>query len=355
MNDKKPDEISVKDFLKRIHSSLSYIKTRWLLIMIVSILGGVIGLIYAVVKEPLYTASSTFVLDEGNKGGGALSQYAGLASMAGIDLGGSSNGGLFQSDNILELYKSRKMIEKTLLSQSVFRGKKQLLIERYIEFNNLRKRWREKDHIDNVSFVPDPDGFNRTQDSIISAIVKIFNKHVLTVTKPDKKTSIIRVDVVCNDELFAREFNIILVNMVNDFYSQTKTKKSDQNIRLLQHQSDSIKAILNTSINGVASAIDASPNANPAMQILKAPSQRKQVDVQASTAIYSEIVKNLELSKMTLRQETPLIQLIDNPVLPLPVTQSSKPFGFFISFFLFFFFTVLFLVLKRVYRKIMDS
>lgn len=59
------------------------------------------------------------MLDESNKGAG-LSQYASLASMAGIDLGGSSSGGIFQSDNILELYKSRLMIEKSFTKRSQF-------------------------------------------------------------------------------------------------------------------------------------------------------------------------------------------------------------------------------------------
>jgi uncharacterized protein involved in exopolysaccharide biosynthesis len=46
------------------------------------------------------------------------------------------------------------------------------------------------------------------------------------------------------------------------------------------------------------------------------PSARKQVDVQANTAILTELVKQSELAKVTLRKETPLIQVIDRPILP---------------------------------------
>jgi hypothetical protein len=35
------------------------------------------------------------------------------------------------------------------------------------------------------------------------------------------------------------------------------------------------------------------------------------VDVQANTAILTELVKQSELAKVTLRKETPLIQIID--------------------------------------------
>lgn len=328
-----PDEISVTDVLKKIRSRISYLKSKWLLLLIVSITGGALGLAYAIIKKPLYTASSTFVLDDGNKSG-AMSQYAGLASIAGIDIGGGSGGGIFQNDNILELYKSRLMIKKTLLSEAVFNEKKQSLIERYIEFNSLREVWKKEGDAGNISFGGNPDNFSRKQDSIITKLVELLNKQSLTVSKPDKKLSIIRVDVTNKDELFAKEFNLKLVANVNEFYKITKTKKSNQNIQTLQFQADSVRKVLNNSINGVASAIDAAPNANPGLQILRVPSQRRQVDVQASTAIYGEIVKNLELSKMSLRQETPLIQLIDSPILPLEKTKINKLAGFFSGFIL---------------------
>ncbi|MFC0514815.1 Wzz/FepE/Etk N-terminal domain-containing protein [Mucilaginibacter angelicae] len=347
-----PDEISIKDFIGKIHSTSSYLKSKWVIILSISILGAAIGLAYSIFKKPLYTASSTFVLDDGNKSGG-ISQYAGLAAMAGIDLGGGSgSGGIFQGDNILELYKSRLMIEKTLLSESVFNGKKQLLIDRYIEFNKLRDYWKKEENINSISFTGNPNNFSRTQDSIITAFVILFNKQILTVSKPDKKISIIRVDVTSKDELFARNFDLKLVETVNQFYLQTKTKKSNQNIQILQHQADSVRSVLNSSIYGVASAIDAAPNANPSLQILKAPSQRKQVDVQASTAIYSEMVKNLELSKMSLRQETPLIQTIDVPVLPLTVTKTGKIAAAIIGLFLGALITSLFLISKKIIKKI---
>jgi hypothetical protein len=269
--------------------------------------------------------------------------------MAGIDMGGSSGGGgIFQSDNILELYKSRLMIEKALLSEAVFNGKKQLLIDRYIEFNKLRPRWKEKDHINDISFAGNSDNFNRTQDSIISKLVGLFNKQVLSVSKLDKKLSIIRVDVLSKDELFARNFNIVLVQTVNDFYTQTKTKKSYQNVQALQHQADSVKHILNSSISGVASAIDAAPNANPLLVSLRVPSQKKQIDVQASTAIYGEMVKNLEISKLSLRQETPLIQIIDKPILPLEVHIVGKIFSAVTGFFAGIFLCVLTLFIRNI-------
>ena len=318
------DEISVKDILVNIDRTFKYLKSKWLVILCFGVIGGALGLAYALFKKPLYSATSTFVLDEGSTRSG-LSQYAGLASLAGVDLGGTG-GGLFEGDNILALYKSRSMIEKALLDSASFNGKTSLLIERYINFNHLRKQWKEKDHIDSINFNGNSETFNRKQDSIITDIAEQFNKKILSVSKPDKKLSIIEVDVTDHDELFAKNFNDKLVETVNNFYVLTKTKKSTQNVWVLQHQADSVRAILNSSISGVATAADAAPNANPFRQTLRVPSQRRQVDVQTNGAIYSGIVQNLEIAKVTLRQETPLIQVIDSPVFPLLSRKILKLF-----------------------------
>ncbi len=53
------------------------------------------------------------------------------------------------------------------------------------------------------------------------------------------------------------------------------------------------------------------------MNVRRAPSAKRQVDVQANKAILTELVKQTELAKVTLRKETPLIQIIDRPILPL--------------------------------------
>ena len=323
INEPNAGEISIKEIVLKSRSALSYLKSKKIVIVSFFLSGAVIGLGYSIFKKPIYSAVCTFVLEDGSKGSG-LGQYAGLASLAGIDLGGGGGSGIFQGENIFELYKSRLMIEKTLLSEVNINGKKQLLIDRYIDFNGFREKWKDQDNLKNITFNQDPNHFTRTQDSIVTNIVDIFNKKVLIVDKPDKKLSVIKVEVLSEDELFAKYFNNKLVETVNEFYAQTKTKKSNQNIKTLQHQADSVREVLNTSIRGVASAIDAAPNANPGLIVLRVPSQRKQIDVQASTAIYTEIVKNLEISKISLRQETPLIQVIDQPVLPLKERHLGK-------------------------------
>lgn len=346
------DEISLKEVIIKLQEWRRYLFSRWKTILLAGIIGGLLGLAYSFIKKPVYTAETTFVLEEESKGG--LGAYAGLASMVGIDLGGGSNG-IFQGDNIIELYKSRTMIEKTLLTPADFEGRKELLINRFIESNELRDDWKDKPKLADIQFTIPKEKYTLQHDSIIGEIVKDLNENYLTIEKPDKKLSIISVKVKGKDELFAKAFADKIVENVNEFYVQTKTKKSAENVQILQKQADSVRRVLNAAIGGTAAAIDANPNANPAMATLRVPSQRRQVDVQASAAVYQEVVKNLEIAKISLRKETPLIQVIDEPILPLKKDKVGKAKGLVLGGIIAGFLTVMFLLAGRIYRNILDE
>ncbi len=316
------EEISLKEVILKLSEWYKYLLLKWKVILLAGIIGGVSGFLYAWSKKPVYTSECTFVLEDSGSGA-ALGQYAGIASMVGIDLGGSGGNGIFQGDNIIELYKSRTMIEKTLLTFSDVGGREELLIDSYIRINKLRDSWN-KEELKKLKFNRNKHDFTKLHDSIITVVVKDINKHYLTVEKPDKKLSIIAVKVNSTNEEFSKAFTDKIVENVNQFYIQTKIKKSIENISILQRQADSVRTILNASITGVASSIDANPNANPALQILRAPSQRKQIDIQANSSMYAEVVKNLEISKIAMRKETPLIQIIDRPIIPLDKNTTNK-------------------------------
>jgi hypothetical protein len=342
-------DITFLDIIEGTKEYLSYFRKFFLTIILIGVFGLVCGLLYSLFKKPNYRAVYTFALEEEGKGG--LGQYSSLASLAGIDIG-AGGGGIFQGENILELYKSHKMIEETLLSNAYSNGVKKKLIDYYIDVYELRKKWKDEPELKDIHFDGNPDKFNRHQDSIINDLVLYFNKNLLKVIKPDKKLSIIEVNVNSKSEFFSKEFAIALVNNVNRFYVQVKTKKLIQNVNILEKQADSVKTALNNSITGVARSLDASPNSNSLLSILRTKSQKNQVDVQACSAVYGEIVKNLELAKIQLRKETPLIQPIDLPVFPLESDKVGKIKGSLIGLGLGIFLSILFLAIKKTINNI---
>ena len=123
-------------------------------------------------------------------------------------------------------------------------------------------------------------------------------------------------------------------------------------MEILERQTDSIRAELNNAISGVATANDNTFNLNPALNVRRVPSARKQVDVQANTAILTELVKQTELAKVTVRSETPLIQVLDRPILPLKKEQFGKKNGLVLGGFLAGFLTVLSLIILKKYKNL---
>ena len=351
----EPDEINVKELTSKFKMLVVSIVKKWRILLYFSLFGLLIGVLFSLLEKPDYKAISTFVLEESSHGGLGLSQYSGLASMAGIDLGSGSDKGLFQGDNILELYRSRRMIEKTLLTKGDVDGKKRMLVDMFLKDNYPENIWWKKEHAAELAFNTTDSKFSRFQDSILREITKYINKHVLNVSKPDKKLSIISVEVDYKDETFAELFNHELVQNVNDFYVKTQTIKTLQNVKILQHQADSVRLILNSSLGKVAETTDINPNPNPTLHSLQVPIQKRQIDVQASSAIYTEIVKNLELAKISLRQETPLIQIIDEPILTLENDKTGVIKAGLTGLVSCFFLSILYLLGARLYVYVKNA
>ena len=345
------DEISLKDLFEKGYEWYIYLLSKWKIIVCVGIIGATLGITYSILKKPIYTATLSFALED-EKSGGGLGGALGLASSFGLDLGGSG-GGIFSGSNLTELFKSRAMVEKTLLSPVKLNGKEISIAEMYIKNNKWRKGWSDKPFLRNIQFLPNADrkNFTRVQDSILGVMYGGLSKSSLSVSQKDKKVSIITMEVRSTDELFSKIFCEALAKQVGKFYIETKSKKARMNMSILEHQVDSIRGELNGAITGVAVANDNTFNLNPALNVRRAPSARRQVDVQANTAILTELVKQAELAKVTLRKETPLIQIIDRPILPLAKERFGKIKGIIIGGFLGGFFIVVFLMLKKIIKS----
>jgi hypothetical protein len=348
------DEISFKELIIKIKEWVSFLKTKQKTIFIAGIIGALIGLSIALFEKPTYKAVLTFAMEEDKGGGGGLSGALGLASSFGIDLGGSG-GGAFAASNLAELMKSRLLVEKVLLEPIVINGKTITLVEYYIQINKLREGWYKKPTLKNLQFLPNVNRSNFTlqQDSILQQIHNsLIDKKHLSIMQKDKKITILSIEVTSENELFSKIFCESIAKETSDFYIETKSKKSKINVNVLQRQTDSVRNALNGAITGVANETDNVYNLNPAFNIKGAPSKKKQIDVQANTAILTNLVVQLELAKITLRKETPLIQLIDRPILPLKKEKFGKLKSIALGGFLAGFLYILYLIFGRLYRKL---
>ena len=339
------DQISFRTLIFRLKAFLLYMLSRKWWIIGTVVLFVVAGLLYNTFKSKEYTSVTTFVLQNA---GDNLNEISSLASIAGVNLGSlSESSDLFQIDNIQELYRSHRMISKTMLTEMP--DNKELLVHRYIDAGERRKKWRNKQDLKDIDFSVNQARWTIQHDSLLLAFTKEIRKEHLSVSKPSRKLSILNVAFTHEDELFAKAFNEALVENVNAFYKSSKTKKSGDNMQILQHQADSVKEVLDEKLAALAEVKEAAPNLNPLYKTALVPEQKLMIDVRSTSAVYEVIVKNLELAKVSHRNNTPLIQIIDYPILPLESNKWKPAKTIIIAALLGLFLSGLFFTLKRFY------
>ncbi len=341
---KKPSaEISISDLVYTIGNWIKFIFSKWFVLLCVAILFGFAGIFYAWITKPVYTAELTFSVEDETAGG--LSVYSGLAAQFGLDIG-AAGGGVFSGENLIELMKSRKLVEKTLFTP-IEKGRKLIMVNYYI---NTKIKGKAKPELNDLNFANDyVVGSNRFKDSMLNKIISGIIKDQLMIDKIDKKLSIVSLTFKDSDEQFAKSFVENLASTVIGFYVDYRSQKGRQNVEILQRQTDSLNRLINYGIGSIAATSDL--NINPVRQVVRIGSQRKQIDLQVNGALYGELLKNLELSKISLRKQLPLIQIIDTPVMPL---EKKKP-GRLLTGILFAFagvlLTALFLLVKNHIRQ----
>jgi uncharacterized protein involved in exopolysaccharide biosynthesis len=162
----------------------------------------------------------------------------------------------------------------------------------------------------------------------------------------------VNISVACTDEIFAKIFSEKLIETVTDFYIETKTKKSRGNVMLLQNRADSVQRELNAALYGRAQFGD--QNMGLIRQQAAVPKLKQEMKVQMLGTLYGELVKNLEFAKLTLMREEPLVQIIDQPILPLPKAKLGKLKAMVMGGFLFGFLSIFGLGGKKVWKYIVE-
>ena len=341
------DEISIKELIHKMQSLWKFLLSKWLVISLFGILGAAIGFGYAFLQPIKYTSKLSFVVEDGKSGGGGL---ASLAGQFGFDLGGGGGGGVFSGDNILLFLKSEGLVRETLLTSYDELGK-MTLADRYAEVAKLKEGWEKNPKVGVVECSPFvAKVMPRKEDSLMQTLVSSVIKTDLSVAKPDKKASFVEVKVVTLDEMFSKLFAERLVKIATDRYIESKTKTKALNIAKLQYKADSLAALLNNKTYAAAASQQSLVDANPALRTAPIASEITSREKTMAATIFAEVVKNLEISKTILNQETPVIQMVDQSTFPLPKERVGKLKSLILGGLLAGFFIILYLLAQKWLR-----
>ncbi len=348
-------ELTLKTLILKIKAWISFLFSKKYTILIVGLLGGGLGLGYALLKKPAYVAELTFVVEDGK--GSMLGAYAGIASQIGIDMPSETGmSGVFSGDNVIEFLQSRLIVEKALMTAvKAGDGKQTTLADIFIDANELREGWKGKPGLEGLHYPPglQRENFSLKQDSIIKVLYDKITKDNLDVTKPDKKLGFIAVKCSSVDERFSKYFTDNLVKEATNFYIRTKTQRSKTNVDKLQATADSIEHLLNKQSYAIARKMDI--NQNPAKALATVTTELGVRDKMVLQTMFGEVLRNLEVSKMAMARETPVIQIVDTPSFPLKIEKLGKAKGIVIGGILAGFFICVWLIIRKLYKNIMES
>ena len=310
--------IVLGDVIESIKRFFSYLRSQFKLIAFCAIIGLVLPLVYRALQKPAYAASTTFILEEKSASGGGL---AGLASQVGLDIGSLGSGSsLFTGDNILDIIKSRVIIEKVLMTP-ISGNSGKTLADLYLEFSGLGERLPVP-----VSFaIPAASvvapAHTVYQDSVLYVMYEQIAKKNVSVDRLNKKGSIFKIVTVSQNQVFSKNFAERLLKETTTYYVNVKTSTAAANVKRLQARGDSLLRVLNAKSYNAASFQILDPNV--AYKSMSVPAEVSSRDKSIVFSIYAEVTKNLEMSRIALVSQTPVIQLLDVPKYPLMDDRKS--------------------------------
>jgi len=308
---KNNDEASLKDVIVTISDYKNEFKKRLLLIISIAIIFSLLGYGYSKLQENKYTAVVSFIVEDQSDGAN-LSDISGAASQFGFDIGGNSSSSLSQQD-VIELLKSRLIIEKTLNNKCEIGGKSDLLLNHYIRINNLITDSSEINFSANY------------KDSITTVVYSTINEEDMNILFQNDEANILNLSFTSLNPEFAKHFSEIIIDEMTKDYKKNETEKSRIILNKLEKRAESVKIELISAQENLEDVLYhlqysnryANSKGKLADSKLKFASDTLRYKCEYLGADYKYLREYITITNMTLLDETPLIQIVDKSVLPL--------------------------------------
>lgn len=342
----KNQQIELRDLFLKLSEYKKEILIQKFSIIKGVVIFGFMGVLGSFLLKTSYTSQLSFVVE--SKSSSPLASYASFASQFGIDMTGESS--TFSQENVMEIIKSRAVIEEALMQKATINKSRDLLIEHYLIINNYKDGWEEKG-LTNLMF---NKGFISTShDSILLYVWNEIVKEKLSVEFKSSDASIINLVFTSFNEEFAKVFVETLIEEIERLYVSISIEKAKSTLDYLNERADSIFNELQHTEREYARIKDINA------RIIKASGRLKELqlmrDVEILNTIYLELIKNIEISKLTLLNTTPIIQVIDKPRFPLEKNKISISIAILFGGFLGGFLSIFQILLLKFKKEIMQE
>jgi hypothetical protein len=343
-------EITFNLLYSQVSKWKKFISKKWLIILIVSLLGASVGYLINYKSKPVYLANLTFTLEDKNS---SLNSSISILNTLGMNIGVSE---IFTGDNLPALFQTRLIVEETLLSKINVNGHNTSLAQLYIKINKIDSTWPNNDKLKNIDFNSNEKRslFTRQKDSILFELYRSISRNSISISQTNSKINIYTLKIKTNNEQFSKILCESLYSTTSKFYINQITQKANSNFELLKKERDSIKALLNTTIINSGEYEDKSYNLNSAYTQLKTNSEVGQINIKINNSLYNTINSNLEAARLNLSIKTPLMMIIDEPKYPLEKKEGDILSLVGIYFLLTSLMTIIFLTIKQLFNNMLN-
>lgn len=318
--------ISIADVIKLIQELFEFFKAKFKYIFLGAFLVGVLGILIAYFSKPTYKGYLSFILNENEGTSLNLSTLAGLAGLSGGGGGGSLN-----EDKLIFLANSRFIIGNTLLCTIDADGKKQKMINYLIDKYEMQNSFKSDTLLKDFTYFTNStlESLNTKENKVLDGVIKAFTEGQMLKIEGKKKSGIVAqsagivtVNFNSKDEKLTKLFLDSLYEKINLYYVNKVTQRQVKNYNLIKHRADSIQAILGSKEITGAAYMDENLNLSKMTARIKV--ERTRRDVEMLNLMFAEVLKNLEIAKFSLENQTPLLVLIDRPTYPVKMEKKSK-------------------------------
>lgn len=302
---------------------------KWYWFVIIGLLFVGVSL-YRIGRQPItYTGQLSFMTN--NDSGGGVSRLLQFAGQFGL-----GNNQPVASERLVELLKSKRMIYNALMKEVEIEGTKQLLFNHYIELFELRKDWEGKEGLNDFKFTPKHiEDFTFIENSVAQSI---YNQIIFGYLNANPgKNGITTISCEATSEAFCIEFLVELIETLSDYYQKKAVEQQRNTYELIKGTADSIQTVLRGAEYSLTKWYEDNrkPLAAGTLSAEKAmEKERLERKVEMSYEVLLTDLKSLEIARLDLNSNKPMLQVVDYPTYPLQKNLPNKLMKLIVSVFL---------------------
>jgi len=323
--DQNSDEIDLKDLIIPLWKARKQILTT---AIIFAVLGGIIGFL----TPATYTASSTFLPQTAQGGGGLSGSLGGLASLAGINLNAPMSGGDIPPSMYVTVLASEPFRKRILDAKIVVNGDS-VTYRNYLENQPSSALGTIQEYTIGLpgkligALSKSEEGKGEAVDSGLQPLsdreFKLHNALAgkISITN-DKKEGIVSLTVVEGDALIAAQVAKITEDVLQDWIIEHKIKNAKAQYDFIEKQFDTKQKEFFSIQEQLAGYMDRNQNVLSATYLTRL--ERLQAEFDLVNTVYSELAKQKEQAAIQLSKDTPTFSVLDPVKVPKEKTGPKK-------------------------------